>query len=182
MHWNMIYVHQYTWADPEGGRGSGPPPPPPHTHTEISHKYRVSKQYWSGSTEKSQSYQASIQCWNIIGTPGTLIVIFGPSFPSSKLDTLCLNFLDPCMVKVRGISPFHEDFIFANSASNPRENYLSYSTQEHVRLLGRYWYFLNMSTHLHISSVLCRMYCFPMSSISPTTVCSPRGGWKGRCK
>ena len=32
-------------------------------------KYRLSKQYWSGSPEKSQSYQASIQCWAIIGTP-----------------------------------------------------------------------------------------------------------------
>ena len=32
-------------------------------------KYRVSLQYWSGSPEKSQSYQARIQCWAIIGTP-----------------------------------------------------------------------------------------------------------------
>ena len=54
-----------TCADPEGGggRGSGPPP------TGISQKYRVSKQYWSGSPSKSQSYQASIQCRAIISTP-----------------------------------------------------------------------------------------------------------------
>ena len=37
-------------ADSEGGRGSGPP--------EKSPKYRVSYQYWSGSPEKSQSYQS----------------------------------------------------------------------------------------------------------------------------
>ena len=57
----------------------------------------VSKQYWSGSSEKSQNYQASIQCWAIIGPPakrhlngvrwragdGPLIVLFGLSLPSS---------------------------------------------------------------------------------------------------
>ena len=42
-------VHLDAWADPEGDRGSGPPP-------EISHKHRVSKQFWLGSPEKSQSY------------------------------------------------------------------------------------------------------------------------------
>ena len=40
-------------ADPEEG---GPDPFTP----EKSHIYRVSKQYWSGFPEKSQSYQASI--------------------------------------------------------------------------------------------------------------------------
>ena len=27
------------------------------------------EQHWSGAPEKSQTYQASIQCWAIIGTP-----------------------------------------------------------------------------------------------------------------
>ena len=45
-----------------GGQGVRTPP-------EKSQKYRVSKQYWSGSPEKSQSYQASIQIWANIGTP-----------------------------------------------------------------------------------------------------------------
>ena len=40
------------WADTEGGQGVRPP--------EKSQKYRVCLQYWSGSPEKSQSYQASI--------------------------------------------------------------------------------------------------------------------------
>ena len=46
-------------------RGGGGPDPPP----EKSRKIRVSKQYRSRSPEKSQSYQASIQCWAIIGPP-----------------------------------------------------------------------------------------------------------------
>ena len=41
-----------------GGQGSGLP--------GKSQKIRVSKQYWSRSPEKSQSYKASIQCWAII--------------------------------------------------------------------------------------------------------------------
>ena len=51
------------WADPEGGTGGQTPP-------EKSQKYRVSKQIWFGSSEKSQSYQASIQCRVIICLPG----------------------------------------------------------------------------------------------------------------
>ena len=45
-------------ADPEGGAGamSGHPP-------ERSQKYRVSKQYWSGSPVKPQRCQDSVQCW-----------------------------------------------------------------------------------------------------------------------
>ena len=54
-----------------GDRGSGPPPPP-----EKSQKIRVSKQYWSGSPAKSQSYQASIQCWAIIGPPASDITFW----------------------------------------------------------------------------------------------------------
>ena len=46
-----------------GGGGGGTDPP------EKSQKYRVSKQYWSGSPEKSQSHQASIQCWANNGMP-----------------------------------------------------------------------------------------------------------------
>ena len=44
-----------SWADPEGGQGVRDP-------LKIT-KIRVSKQYCSRSPEKSQSYQASIQCW-----------------------------------------------------------------------------------------------------------------------
>ena len=40
--------------------------PDPHLPVK-SQKYMVFKQYWSGSPEKSQSYQASIQRWAIIG-------------------------------------------------------------------------------------------------------------------
>ena len=54
-------MQEPSWADPEGGRGSRPP-------WKIT-KNRVSKQYWSGSPEKSQIYQASIQCWAIIRQP-----------------------------------------------------------------------------------------------------------------
>ena len=46
-----------------GGGVVGPVPP------EKSQKYRVSKQCLSGSPEKAQSYQASIQFWAIVGTP-----------------------------------------------------------------------------------------------------------------
>ena len=49
-----------------GSRGeTGGPNPLP----KQSQSYRVSKQYWSESPEKSQSYQASIQCLTIIGPP-----------------------------------------------------------------------------------------------------------------
>ena len=34
-----------------------------------NHKNRVSLKYWSGSPEKSQSYQVSIYSWAIIGPP-----------------------------------------------------------------------------------------------------------------
>ena len=52
-------------ADPEVGewaRWSGP-----HPRREKTQSYRVSQQYWSGCPGKSQSYQASIYCWAIIG-------------------------------------------------------------------------------------------------------------------
>ena len=49
-------------ADPERGTGGRNP-------LEKSQKYRVSKQYWSGSPDKLQSHQASIQSWAIIGPP-----------------------------------------------------------------------------------------------------------------
>ena len=52
-----------------GDRGSGPPPP------EKSQKW-VSKQYWSRFPKKSQSYQASIQCWAIIGPPASGIIFW----------------------------------------------------------------------------------------------------------
>ena len=55
------------------GRVTGGPDPP-----EKSQKIRVSKQYWSGSPEKSQSYQDSIQCWAIIGPPAKRRFAGGP--------------------------------------------------------------------------------------------------------
>ena len=51
-------------VDPEGG-GQGVRTTPLKNHKNK----KVSWQYWSRSPEKSQSYQASIQCWAIIGTP-----------------------------------------------------------------------------------------------------------------
>ena len=62
-----------SWADPEGGgQWVRTPPPPPLKN----HKNRVSKQYWSRYPEKSQSYQASIQCWAIIGPPASDITFW----------------------------------------------------------------------------------------------------------
>ena len=61
--------------------GGGDPP-------VKTQKYRDSQQYWSGSPEKLQRYQASILCWANIGPPerradeGPFIVIFGSSIPS----------------------------------------------------------------------------------------------------
>ena len=71
----QINSHLLPCADPEGG---GPAP-------EKSQNYRISLQYWSGSLEKPQSYEGSIQCWAIIGTPAKLplIVVFGSFLPSS---------------------------------------------------------------------------------------------------
>ena len=73
---------------------------------------------------KNLSYQASIQCWVIIGTPakrhlmafrwrandGPLIIVLRSSLPSSKkkkfsrLDPLWQNFLDPRMYMYEGCS------------------------------------------------------------------------------
>ena len=54
-------------GDPVVGtaKGSGPPPPPPlknHTHLGFSSNT-------GPNPLKNRSYQASIQCWAIIGTP-----------------------------------------------------------------------------------------------------------------
>ena len=79
-------------ADPgRGGQGVQNPSP------GKSQRYnRVPYQYWSGSPEKSHSYQASIQYFAIIGMPakrysnyssllvvliGPLLVVFGSSLP-----------------------------------------------------------------------------------------------------
>ena len=53
------------YADPEGGdRGSGPPPP------LKNHKNIGFLRNTGPGLLKSQGYQASIQCWAIIGPPG----------------------------------------------------------------------------------------------------------------
>ena len=58
----MYTTEQYsTCADPKGDRGSGPPL---KNHRNIGFLRNTGP-----DPEKSQSYQASIQCWAIIGTP-----------------------------------------------------------------------------------------------------------------
>ena len=80
-----------------GSRGGG-------VGWKITKKYRVSLQYWSGSSGKSQSYKASIHCWAIICTPAKrhfiemafrwradgdpLIVVFWSFLPSSTKQTV----------------------------------------------------------------------------------------------
>ena len=78
-----------------GDRGSGPP----WKFTKIKGFLAILVR----SPWKSQSYQASIQCWAIIGTPakrrlmafrwwtddGPLIVVFGSSLPSSITKKRC---------------------------------------------------------------------------------------------
>ena len=88
--YNVMTMH-LAWADPEGGgQGSGPPL---KNHKNIGfHSNTV-----PDSLKKSQSYQASIQCWATIAPPakrylmvfcwwaddGPLLVLFGSSLPSS---------------------------------------------------------------------------------------------------
>ena len=74
-----------------GGQGSGPPPPLKY-HKNIGFSSNTGP-----DPLKNRSYQASIQCWAIIGTPakrhlmafrwraddGPLIVVLGSSLPSS---------------------------------------------------------------------------------------------------
>ena len=50
-------------ADPEGTRGSGPPPP-------LKNRKNIGFSSNTGPVPlKTRSYEASIQCWAIIGTP-----------------------------------------------------------------------------------------------------------------
>ena len=65
--WRFKY-QQYILARIQrgGGFGHGVLTPLPLKNQK---KIRVSQQYWPGSPENSQSYQASIQCWAIIGQP-----------------------------------------------------------------------------------------------------------------
>ena len=62
------------WADQEGRTG---PPPPPEKNKNVGFLCNTGP----GSPEKSQSYQASNQCWAIIGPPakrrdGLFIAVF----------------------------------------------------------------------------------------------------------
>ena len=104
-------------ADPEEGTGGPAPPPPWKNHKSIRFSSNTGPDLL-----KIRSYQASIQCWAINGTPakrhlmtfrwraddGPLIVVVGCSLPSStknktkkkrlsKLDSLLQNFLGPRM-------------------------------------------------------------------------------------
>ena len=74
IHYRSTHIYSHVRIQ----RGGGPAP-------EKSQNYRISLQYWSGSLEKPQSYEGSIQCWAIIGTPTKLplIVVFGSFLPSS---------------------------------------------------------------------------------------------------
>ena len=56
-HFQQDQSHHMHGRIQRGDRGSRPLP------LKNKKKYRVSLQYWSGSPEKSQSYQVSIQCW-----------------------------------------------------------------------------------------------------------------------
>ena len=98
------------WADPEGGQGVRTPP---ENHQNIG--FLSKNQYWSGFPEISQSYQASIQCGAIIGTPtkrhlngvwlaandGPLSVVFGSPSPHQlkikhkQKNKKMSNWLDP---------------------------------------------------------------------------------------
>ena len=89
---NDWWIFHHSCADPEGGQGVRILPP------EKSQKYRISYHNWSGSPQKSQSYQAGIQCWAITGTPakrvrwraddGLILVVFGSIHYLKKLDPL----------------------------------------------------------------------------------------------
>ena len=71
-----------------GGGGAGGP-----DLLKNYKKYRVSKQFWSGSPEKAQSYQASISCWAIIGTPAKMP--FKWRFAGGQMMAGLLWYLDP---------------------------------------------------------------------------------------
>ena len=82
----------YLCADPEGGGAGGPDPPPLKNHKNIGFSSNTGP-----DSLKNRGYQASIQCWAIIGTPakrhlmafrwraddGPLIVVLGSAIPSS---------------------------------------------------------------------------------------------------
>ena len=67
----------------QGGGGQGSDPPPPENHKNIMFLSNTGRD----PLKESQRYQASIQCWAIIGPPvkhhlnddGPFIVIFGSS-------------------------------------------------------------------------------------------------------
>ena len=60
----VVYMQQ-TCTDPVGGGAGGPDPPPPGK----SQSCRVPYENWSGSHEKSQSYQDIIQYWATSSPP-----------------------------------------------------------------------------------------------------------------
>ena len=80
VHVHVIYVRM------QMGAAGGPDPPPPlKNHKNINFASNTGP-----DTLKNRSYQASIQCWAIIGTSakrrandGPLIVVLGSFLPSS---------------------------------------------------------------------------------------------------
>ena len=111
-------VGPYITCDDQAG-GWGPGPGVRTRPLKNQKNIGFLSNFLSGSSIKSQSYQASIQCWAIIGTPakrrligddGQLLVVFGDSFPSSankikykNNDSKNVNFVPP-LAKVSGSS------------------------------------------------------------------------------
>ena len=88
---NSLLIGGVNMCGSRGGTG-GPDPPPMKNHKNIGFSSNTVP-----DSLKNRSYQASIQCWGIIGTPvkrhlmafrwrahdGPLIVVLGSSLPSS---------------------------------------------------------------------------------------------------
>ena len=59
-----VMLNVLSCADPEGGGGAGGPDPPPEKSQNIGFSSNTGP-----DPLKNHCYQASIQCWAIIGTP-----------------------------------------------------------------------------------------------------------------
>ena len=63
---------QVLCADPEGGQGVQPSPPPLKNHKNIGFSSNTGPDLL-----RNRSYEASIQCWIIIGTPVKRVSLAG---------------------------------------------------------------------------------------------------------
>ena len=89
---NSLLIGGVNMCGSRGGTGGPDPPPPMKNHKNIGFSSNTVP-----DSLKNRSYQASIQCWGIIGTPvkhhlmafhwrahdGPLIVVLGSFLPSS---------------------------------------------------------------------------------------------------